>query len=171
MANIVISSGHGKYVRGASGYIDEVDEARRVVEAVAKRLRFVGLEVITFHDDVSTTQDENLDRIVTYHNSQERQLDVSIHFNAYEDTQEPMGTECLYVSQGELADTVASAIAKAGEFTDRGPKQNDGLYFLNNTEEPAILIEVCFVDSEADTDLYTEHFPDICTAIALALVI
>ena len=27
---IVISSGHGKYVRGASGIIDEVDEARRV---------------------------------------------------------------------------------------------------------------------------------------------
>jgi hypothetical protein len=34
-----ISSGHGKYVRGASGYIDEVDEARKVVEAVARHLR------------------------------------------------------------------------------------------------------------------------------------
>jgi hypothetical protein len=30
--SIVISSGHGKYVRGASGLLDEVDEARRVVE-------------------------------------------------------------------------------------------------------------------------------------------
>ena len=29
---IVIASGHGNHVRGASGIIDEVDEARRVVE-------------------------------------------------------------------------------------------------------------------------------------------
>jgi hypothetical protein len=30
-SKICISSGHGKYIRGASGYLDEVDEARRVV--------------------------------------------------------------------------------------------------------------------------------------------
>ena len=36
---VVISSGHGKYVRGASGVLDEVDEARRVVEHVADELR------------------------------------------------------------------------------------------------------------------------------------
>ena len=32
MTTIIISSGHGKYIRGASGYLDEVDEARRVVD-------------------------------------------------------------------------------------------------------------------------------------------
>ena len=36
---VVISSGHGKHIRGASGYIDEVDEARKVVETVADYLR------------------------------------------------------------------------------------------------------------------------------------
>ena len=36
---IVISSGHGKYVRGACGILDEVDEARRVVDRVAAELR------------------------------------------------------------------------------------------------------------------------------------
>src|SRR6516165_4978098 len=41
--NVVISSGHSKYVRGASGYIDEVDEARKVVEAVARYLRKLGV--------------------------------------------------------------------------------------------------------------------------------
>ena len=40
--HIVISSGHGKHIRGASCYIDEVDEARRVVEAVARNLRALG---------------------------------------------------------------------------------------------------------------------------------
>ena len=64
--DVVISSGHGKYVRGASGYIDEVDEARKVVEMVAQHLRKLGVGVTTFHDDVSTTQDDNLARIVDF---------------------------------------------------------------------------------------------------------
>jgi N-acetylmuramoyl-L-alanine amidase len=163
---IVISSGHGKYVRGASGYLDEVDEARHVVEQVATLLEHAGVGVKTFHDNTSTSQDQNLRTIVNYHNSQTRDLDVSVHFNAYETTKKPMGTECLYVTQQTLADKVATAIARAGSLIDRGPKKRTDLYFLNNTEEPAILIETCFVDSQADADLYYEHFDSICTAIA-----
>ena len=48
---ICISSGHGKYVRGAAGIIDEVDEARRVIEQLALSLRDRGVEVETFHDN------------------------------------------------------------------------------------------------------------------------
>jgi N-acetylmuramoyl-L-alanine amidase len=99
MTAIVISSGHGKYIRGASGYVDEVDEARKVVEKVADYYRQIGVTVYVFHDDVSTTQSENLDRIVDYHNSKTRDLDVSVHFNAYETTSKTMGCELLYVSR------------------------------------------------------------------------
>jgi N-acetylmuramoyl-L-alanine amidase len=166
---VVISSGHGKYIRGASGYIDEVDEARKVVEQVAADLRSTGAEVITFHDDVSDDQSENLNRIVNFHNSKERDLDISVHFNAYQTTSKPMGTEVLYVSQAQLADDVSEAIAGAGGFIDRGPKKRTDLAFLNNTNEPAILIETCFVDSQADTDLYYENFDIICSAIAEAV--
>ena len=164
--NIVISSGHGKYIRGASGILDEVDEARRVVEQVAAELRERGVEVVTFHDDVSTTQSENLDRIVDFHNSQDRDLDVSVHFNAYEDTEKPMGTECLYLTQSGLASRVADAISQSSGLIDRGPKKRTDLAFLNGTNEPAILIEVCFVDSEADALTYDEGFVEICEAIA-----
>jgi N-acetylmuramoyl-L-alanine amidase len=163
---IVISSGHGKYVRGASGYLDEVDEARAVVENVADLWRDMGVEVTTYHDDVSTTQDENLHRIVDFHNSKSRDLDVSVHFNAYETTSKPMGTECLFVSQDELAAEVSEAIADATGLPDRGGKYRGDLYFLNNTAEPAILIETVFVDSSADASSYRAHFEDICQAIA-----
>ena len=54
-------SGHGKHIRGASGYIDEVDEARKVVETVADYLRDTGVEVTTYHDNVSDDQSENLE--------------------------------------------------------------------------------------------------------------
>ena len=94
-----ISSGHGKYIRGASGYLDEVNEARRFVDRVAELLRGAGVAVKTFHDDVSHSQSENLNRITNWHNSQSRELDVSVHFNAYQTTSKPMGTECLYVTQ------------------------------------------------------------------------
>src|SRR5215472_11014998 len=104
---IAISSGHGKYIRGASGLIDEVDEARKVVPEVAKRLKRAGHEVMTFNDDVSTTQSENLNRIVNWHNSQTRDFDVSVHFNAYIPTTGGMGTECLYLTQADVATRVA----------------------------------------------------------------
>jgi peptidoglycan hydrolase-like protein with peptidoglycan-binding domain len=143
-----------------------VDEARRVVNRVADFLEETEAEVIVFHDDESTTQDENLETIVNFHNSQERDLDVSVHFNANQTTSSPVGTECWYYSQGELASEIASEIAIASGLIDRGRKQSSSLYFLNNTEEPAILIEVCFVDSSADANLYRQHFEGICEAIA-----
>src|SRR6516225_4436206 len=79
MSRFVLSSGHGKYVRGAKGYLDEVDEARLVVEQTAKVLREIGEEVVTFHDDTSRSQSENLNTIVNFHNRQTRDIDTSIH--------------------------------------------------------------------------------------------
>jgi N-acetylmuramoyl-L-alanine amidase len=166
MPALVISSGHGKYIRGASGYLDEVDEARLVVEKVAELLRSAGVSVKTFHDNTSHDQSTNLHTIVNYHNAQSRDLDVSVHFNAYQTTSKPMGVEVLYVTQQALADVTSEAIASAGKFLDRGPKKRTDLYFLNSTHEPSILIETCFVDSSADADLYHQHFNDICIAIA-----
>lgn len=162
---VVISSGHGKLVRGASGVLDEVDEARKVVDRVAEELRERGVNVAVFHDDTSTSQSQNLNAITTYHNQQTRDLDISVHFNAYVETSKPMGTEVLYVTQLDLADQMSAAIAANG-FIDRGPKKRTDLAFLNNTDEPAILLEVCFVDSEADASVYRAKFSAICDSIA-----
>jgi len=157
---IVISSGHGKYVPGAIGILDEHAEAVRVVDVLADMLAERGVAVTTFEDTVSRSQNENLNRIVDFHNSQARDLDVSVHFNAYVETDKPMGTECLYVTQSGLAREIANAIATCG-FVNRGPKQRTDLFFLNNTAMPSILIEVCFVDSAADAGLYDAAFADL----------
>lgn len=167
--SFAISSGHSTDCRGAAGYLDEVDEATRIVDQVGALLKRSGVPVKTFHDTISTSQDENLNRIVNWHNSQSRELDISVHLNAYQTTSSPMGTECLYVSQSELSGKVAMMIAEAGDFINRGPKYRDGLFFLNNTDKPAILIEICFVDSKADANLYNEYFEDICLAISEAI--
>jgi N-acetylmuramoyl-L-alanine amidase len=163
---IVISSGHGKYVRGASGLIDEVDEARKVVHEVRQRLLTAGHECIEFHDDTSTTQNENLNTIVNYHNSQTRDVDVSVHFNAYMYTEGGRGCEVLYITQKEVAAKVSQAIAAAGGLINRGAQHRSDLYFLNGTDKPAILIEVCFVDAAADVQAYQTNFNEICQAMA-----
>ena len=169
MTKIAISSGHGKHIRGARGspvppQIDERDENVRVVDQVYSDLQKAGVGVVKFHDDVSTTQNENLNRIVNWHNAQSRDLDVSVHFNAYNHSAH--GTEVLFVSQESLAKKVCDAICAAGGFTNRGAKYNGGLAFLNGTNKPAILIETCFCDNTNDSNTYNAKFDAICEAIA-----
>ena len=170
---VVISSGHGKLIRGAAGPqpwgLDEVDEARRVVARVAEMLDERGIGVIEFHDDESTTQDQNLANIVDFHNSQVRQLDVSVHFNAYTPTEGERGCEVYAIGLIEPADKMSAAMAEAGELIDRGAKDGSNLYFCNNTDMPSLLIEVVFVDAHEDVDKYNANFDAICSAIADAI--
>lgn len=172
MTTFCISSGHGKYIRGASGYpvppqLDEVDQARVVVEEVAEYLRLAGDTVYTFHDNTSHDQSTNLSTITSWHNSKSRDYDVSVHFNAYDGSAH--GCEVLYVTQQTLAAKVSEAIAEAGDFTNRGAKYRSDLYVLNNTEEPAILIETCFCDNTGDSTKYNDNLETICRMIAEAL--
>src|SRR5499427_1119395 len=169
MRRIAISSGHGKYIRGARGnpvppQLDEVDEARRVVEHVADYLSSAGVQHVTFHDNTSHDQNTNLNAITSWHNKQTRDLDVSVHFNAYDHSAH--GTEVLYVTQQTIAKEVCDAIVLAGGFTNRGPKYRSDLAFLNNTNKPAILIETCFCDNTGDSNAFMANFEAICRAIA-----
>jgi N-acetylmuramoyl-L-alanine amidase len=165
---VVISSGHCTKVQGAVGLINEVEEARRVVDALAIALRERGVEVDTYHDTVSESQGENLERIVDYHNSRSRQIDLSVHFNAYVETTKPMGVECLYYSDSSLSSKLSAAIADVG-LINRGAKQRKDLYFLANTSEEAALLEVAFVDSSADVELYKKWFDVIIENLADAI--
>jgi len=169
---IVISSGHGLHVSGARGIINEVTEARRVTDRVAAILRTLGVEVYAFHENETRNARDNVNTIVRHHNGQERDLDVSVHFNAFEPTANPRGVEVLYLNRGlemGLASYVSTAISKASGLRNRGAKHRTNLGFLNNTNRPSILLEVCFVDSEEDVRLYQIHFEEICQAIAKTL--
>jgi len=178
---IVISSGHGSRIAGAVGILNEVDEARRVVNRVAELLRERGHEALIFHDDVSTTEAQNIATITAFHRDAQRDRDVSIHFNSFGDPQ-ANGVETLYrqPSDEQWASSVSVAIAKAGGMTVRWPQggatmrgawRRDNLGFLNNlTALPTILVEVCFVSSQRDVDSYRANFERICSELADALV-
>jgi N-acetylmuramoyl-L-alanine amidase-like protein len=169
MPKVAISAGHGLYIRGASSdMLDEVDEARRVTARLGEELKSRGVDVRTYWDDVSRTQSENLQRITDWHNSWQGsdRIDCSIHFNAFEQTASPRGVEVYYVTAKNLAAEISLAIADCG-LINRGAKHDDvGLYVLQNTIAPCVLLEIAFVDSEADVEIYKSHFDLICENIA-----
>jgi N-acetylmuramoyl-L-alanine amidase len=167
---VCISAGHGKNIPGCSGVdgMQEHEETPKVMRAVGAELRKRGVTALVFWDQTSTTVEQNLDTIVDWHNANDRQLDVSCHFNASDGNGH--GVEVIYVTQEELAAKVSAAIAAAGPLTDRGAKYDErGLAFLRNTDKPAILIETCFLDNEGDVRVYQDRFDAICAAIAGAI--
>ena len=55
-------------------------------------------------------------------------------------------------------------------FTDRGVKTTKGLYFLNHTKAPAVLVEVCFVDDKDDYILYKRNRNVVAKSIVKAVL-
>lgn len=166
---IALSAGHtlsGKGT-GANGYINESQENRVMFDLVKKWLVADGHTVYACNVDKA---DDYLQQQVALANKQTVDVAVQIHFNANTTTSSPMGTETLYVStKGKVfADRVNSKLAT--KFKNRGVKKRTNLYWLNNCVAPTILIEVCFVDSKADTDIYLANKDAIAKLIAEGIV-
>lgn len=162
------SAGHnpdGKVASGAVGYIKESTEARYMVSKVNEYLRKDGHTVYDCTCNNGTGQTDVLRKIVAKCNVHTVDLDISIHFNSYNGSAK--GTEVLYVNSAvvPIASQIAKNIASLG-FSNRGVKKNTGLYFLNNTKNKALLIEVCFVDNKEDAERYKANRDKIARAIA-----
>ena len=172
MSTYNVHGGHNKIVPGASSYLNEVTEDRKVAAGVIKLLKAQGHTVYNCTDDVGKTQGANLAHIVAKCNKHKAALDISIHFNAAKKDSgdgKTKGTEVFVYSSSSKAKDAATRVCKklaALGFTNRGVKVSTGLYVLRNTKSPAMLIEVCFVDDKDDANLYNKVGVDeICKAI------
>lgn len=142
---------------GATGIINESDETRAVGYALTEKLRAVGNTVIDCTNDKSPTTAENLRRICETANSQPLDMFLSVHFNSGGGK----GCEAYTFDGSDKAN--ASGMLHALEalgFKNRGIKNGSKLYVVKNTKAPAVLLEVCFVDSALDCDLYKKLGPD-----------
>ncbi|NJA28726.1 N-acetylmuramoyl-L-alanine amidase [Clostridioides difficile] len=149
---------------GATGYIDEGKENRILNDLIVKWLKQGGATVYTGKVDKSTNYLSEQCKIA---NKQDVDLAVQIHFNANNTTINPMGTETIYkTNNGKVyANRVNEKLSTV--FKNRGAKTDvRGLYWLSHTKAPAILIEVCFVDSKADTDYYIKNKNTVAKLIA-----
>ena len=147
---INVHGGHSLKCRGASGYLDEVNEDRAVKNRVIELLRANGHTVYDCTDDVGKTQNENLRNIVRKCNTHKVDLDVSIHLNAGGGT----GIEVYVHGDGskakDEATRIANNISNALGIRNRGVKTKANLYVLRKTNSPSLLVECCFVDNATD---------------------
>ncbi len=151
---IGINCGHtvkGTTGSGAVGFLNESDETRAVGYPLMRMLREQGVEVVDCTDDRSATVGENLRKICAMANAQPLDMFLSIHFNSGGG----VGSEVYTYGGRDVADAgkILRSLTKLG-FRDRGIKDGSRLYVIRNTIAPAALIEICFVDTKSDADLY-----------------
>lgn len=152
---IGINCGHtvsGEVGCGAVDYIDESVEAREVGYALENLLKGAGHKVYDCTNDHADSVGKNLSNIVNMANAQPLDLFVSIHFNSGGG----QGTE-VWTYNGksfEEATNTCKAISALG-FKDRGIKDGSKLYVVHHSNAKAMLVEVCFVDTD-DAKKYTE---------------
>ena len=162
MATYNVHAGHNFKVPGAGGCFSETSEDRKVKDLVISKLRSLGHTVYDCTDDAGTTVNANLANIVRKCNAHRVDLDISIHFNAFNG--QAHGTEVFqYDGQtSSVSNAILNAICALG-FTKRGVKNGAHLYVIRNTISPAILIECCFCDNAGDAAKYNAE--SMATAI------
>lgn len=164
---VLICAGHtlkGKGT-GANGYINESNENRVLSKKIVEWLKVGKCDVDYYEINEAS---DYLQKQVAAANKKSYDVVVQVHFNAYKTVNEAMGTETLYDKGSNKGREYAKRVNNklASIFKNRGTKERDDLYWLNNTKAPAILIETCFVDSKADTDIYKKDKDKVAKAIA-----
>ena len=169
MARICIDLGHGVGTdRGASSkYIDEETIIDNVGGLVINKLKALGHTVIEVRPSSATSVSNSLVQRVQKANNNNADLYISIHANAGGGK----GTE-VYTYQGKEvkeARNVLNNLCSLG-FANRGIKGNN-LFVTHYSNMTSMLIEVCFIDTQSDVELYqTIGNNKIANAIVKGLV-
>jgi N-acetylmuramoyl-L-alanine amidase len=168
-----IDCGHGTSPdTGASALLFEDVVVAEVGAALKTELEQRGQRVIMCRPKVASSVTDSLNRRVHVSNQGGADLYVSLHCNAFKRTDKPMGVEVFAIgTKGrEVAARVERNLAAQGQ-KSRGVKNGDHLFVLKYTQAPAILVELFFLDSEADVALYRSIGPvGLATAIAGAVM-
>ncbi|MCD8103893.1 MAG: N-acetylmuramoyl-L-alanine amidase [Lachnospiraceae bacterium] len=167
MTKVILDAGHGGYEPGAvyEGR-NEKDDTLRLTLAVGDILEENGVEVAyTRTEDV---YDSPLQK-AQIANEQGGDFFISIHRNSSPRDNQYSGVETLvYDLSGDkaaLAEAINAELAEVG-FRDLGVKERPDLIVLKRTEMPAVLVEVGFLNTDADNELFDREFAAIAEAIA-----
>ena len=94
---------------------------------------------------------------------------VSIHRNSSPYPNQYTGIESLvynrYGEAARLAENINIRLEEVG-FVNHGVNERPNLVVLNRTQMPAVLVEVGFINTDADNQLFDERFDEIAQAIA-----
>lgn len=154
---IGVDKGHSTWDKspcGAVGLLNESKENRPVGDKVIQKLRALGHTVIDCSCNSASNVDEQLAAIVRKANAQKLDLFLSLHLNAGGGTGAEIYTTNTSGAKQEAKKLIDTYCNRTG-FKNRGYKFAE-FYVLKHTVAPAILIEMCFVDTVADKDKWNE---------------
>lgn len=169
--SIMLDAGHGGRDPGAvyNGR-QEKDDTLRLTLAIGEILQNNGLDV-----EYTRTTD-------VYESPYEKAMEannagvdffVSIHRNSYPTDNTVSGVETLiYDKSGiklKMAENINEQLEAIG-FVNLGVKERPGLVVLRRTKMPAVLVEVGFINSDTDNQLFDNNFEEIAQAIAAGIL-
>lgn len=165
--SIMLDAGHGGSDPGA------VYEGRKEAEDVLRLTLAIG-EILQNHGfdvEYTRTTDVYESPFQKAMEANEAGVDyfVSIHRNSYPADNVVSGVESLiYDLSGkkyEMAQNINQQLESVG-FVNLGVKARPNLVVLKRTKMPAVLVEVGFINSRIDNQLFDDNFYDIAGAIA-----
>ena len=167
MALVVIDAGHGGNNPGAvyRGR-QEKSDALALALAVGRILEENGVEVYyTRTTDVYESPEQKAQE----GNAVQGDYFVSIHRNSSPYPNQYTGVEALvynrYGKAASLAGNINARLEQVG-FENQGVNERPDLVVLNRTQMPAVLVEVGFINTDADNRLLDERFQETARAIA-----
>lgn len=168
---IVIDAGHGGEEPGAiyQGR-REKDDNLRLALAVGQILSQAGQQVgYTRVTDVYQSPYEK----AAMANNAGAEYFISFHRNAMPVPGSASGSASLVYSDsgvpGMMAENINPQMAAAG-FTNLGTIQRPGLVVLRDTQMPSVLLEVGFIDNQADNRIFDQNFDQLANGIAQGIL-
>ena len=165
--SIMLDAGHGGRDPGAvyNGR-QEKDDALRLVMAIGEILQNNGIDVE--YTRITDVYESPYQKAMEA-NEAGVDLFISIHRNSFPQDNVVSGVESLvYNKQGikyEMAQNINAQLETVG-FVNLGVQARPNLVVLRRTRMPAVLVEVGFINSEVDNQLFDQNFSDIAQAIA-----
>lgn len=167
MALIVLDAGHGGVNPGATyNGRQEKDDALALTLAVGNILEANGMDV--YYTRTTDIYESPYQKAMEA-NAVGADYFVSIHRNSSPYPNQYTGIESLvynrYGEAARLAENINARLEEVG-FVNQGVNERPNLVVLNRTQMPSVLVEVGFINTDADNQRFDERFDEIARAIA-----
>lgn len=170
MARLCFDYGHGGEDPGATyNGRKESNDVLSIGRAVASEVRRHGVVVDETRISDATV---SLNARSDFENRNAYDYFISFHRNAYEPEQARGVETYTYLNASErsksLVQRIQTSLVALG-FVDRGVKAAN-FHVLRETKAPAVLVEIGFIDSTGDNNLFDSKRTDIIKALAKAIL-
>ena len=167
MALVVLDAGHGGNNPGAvHNGRQEKDDTLALAMAVGRILEQNGERV--YYTRTSDIYESPYQKAMES-NAVGADFFVSIHRNSSPYPNQYTGVETLvysrYGESARLAQNINEQLVQVG-LENLGINESPNLVILNSTSMPAVLVEVGFINTDADNRLFDERFDEAARAIA-----